>query len=159
MIDDVLERSGYGRHSNPDVGYGFAVHASFMSYVAAVVAVVKDNRGRPKIDEVWLSVDAGEIMNPDRACAQMEGAVLFGISVALHGQITYANGAVLQSNYHDYRVARMPDAPREIHVTFIDSGALPGGIGEPGVPPIAPAIASGWFALTGERVRTLPMIT
>ncbi len=98
-------------------------------------------------------------MNPDRARAQLEGAILLGTSVPLHGEITHKDGAVLQIIDHDHRGARVTHAPREIHISFVDSGARPGGIGELGAPPIAPAIASGWFALTGERVRKLPMIS
>jgi len=124
-----------------------------------VVAVVKDKHGRLKVDAAWVSIDAGDTMNPDRARTQLEGAILFETSVALHDEITHKDGAVIQIIYHDYRVARMTGAPREIHISFVDSGARPGGIGEPGVPPISPAIASGWFALTGERVRKRPMIS
>ena len=156
VIDDVVARSDYEAGGGEGVALGFAAHASFGTYVAAVVAL-RDEGGRPRLDEVWVSVDAGQIMNPDRAHAQMEGAVVFGASIALHGEITYAEGAVQQSNFHDFPVLRMNESPRAIHVEFVSSGALPGGIGEPGVPPIAPAIANAWHSLTGVRRRDLPL--
>lgn len=157
VIDDVVRSSGYSRAVTGGRAMGFAAHASFGSYVAAVVAVEKDAAGRPRVVEAWTTIDAGQVMNPDRVVAQMEGAVIFGASVALHGEITFRDGAVEQTNYHDYPVLRMNEAPAAIHVSILESDEIPGGVGEPGVPPVAPAIANAWFALTGERVRTLPM--
>jgi isoquinoline 1-oxidoreductase beta subunit len=101
--------------------------------------------------------DAGTVVNPDRVKAMMEGAVIFGMSLALHGSITMKKGAVEQTNFRDYRLVRLPEAPRAIHVELVESDAPPGGAGEPGVPPVAPAIANAVFALTGTRVRELPM--
>ena len=89
--------------------------------------------------------------------AQIEGAVIFGMSIALHGAITMKGGAVEQSNFRDYRLVRIGEAPRHIHVEIVPSDAPPGGVGEPGVPPVAPAIANAVFALTGTRVRELPI--
>jgi isoquinoline 1-oxidoreductase beta subunit len=131
------------------------VHHSFLTYVAVVASVVKDPTLR--VDEAWVVADAGTVVSPDRVKAMMEGAVIFGISLAMHGAITAKNGAVEQTNFRDYRLARMPEAPREIHVELIESDAPPGGAGEPGVPPVAPAIANAVFALTGTRVRDLPI--
>jgi isoquinoline 1-oxidoreductase beta subunit len=114
--------------------------------------------GRPRVDEVWMAVDAGTVVNPDRARAQMEGAAIFGISHALHGGATMKGGVTQQTNFHDYRIARIGEAPRRIHVDLRDSQGAPGGIGEPGVPPVAPAIANALCALTGKRVRELPLL-
>jgi isoquinoline 1-oxidoreductase beta subunit len=105
-----------------------------------------------------MAVDAGTVVNPDRATAQMEGAAIFGISHALHGGATMKGGVTEQTNFHDYRLCRIGEAPRAIHVDLRDSDARPGGIGEPGVPPVAPAVANALFALTGRRVRELPLL-
>jgi len=136
---------------------GLAAHRSFLTYVAVVVSMVRDGAGRPRVDEVWVAVDAGTVVNPDRARAQMEGAVIFGMSHALHGGATMKGGVTRETNFHDYRLVRIGEAPRRIHVDLRESEAPPGGIGEPGVPPVAPAIANALFALTGKRVRELPL--
>ena len=109
------------------------------------------------VDEAWVAIDAGRIINMDRVRSQMEGSVIFGMSLALHGSITMRNGATVQSNFKDSRLVRMTDAPRAIHVDVTRSDELSGGVGEPGVPPVAPAIANAVFALTGQRVRDLPL--
>lgn len=141
-----------GRH------LGLAAHRSFLSYAAAVVSVAPKPDGRIAVDEVWIAFDAGTVVNPDRVHAQMEGAAIFGMSLALYGGITFREGAVEQSNFRDGgRVVRMGEAPRAIHVDLVRSEAAPGGVGEPGVPPIAPAIANAVFALTGRRIRELPL--
>jgi isoquinoline 1-oxidoreductase beta subunit len=136
---------------------GLAVHHSFLTYVAVVASVVKDAGGKVRVDEAWVVADAGLVVNPDRVKAMMEGAVIFGMSLALHGAITMKKGAVEQTNFRDDRLVRLPEAPRAIHVELVESEAPPGGAGEPGVPPVAPAIANAVFALTGTRVRELPM--
>src|SRR5262249_29241118 len=136
---------------------GLAAHSSFLTYVAVVASVKRDAGGKIRVDEAWLAVDAGLVVNPDRARAQMEGAVIFGMSLALRGEITMRNGAVEQSNFRDYRVLRVGEARRAIPVDIVPSDAPPGGIGEPGLPPVAPAIANAVFALTGTRVRNLPL--
>lgn len=137
---------------------GIAAHRSFLSYAAAVASVVRRPDGRVAVDEVWIAFDAGTHVNPDRVRAQLEGAVVFGMSLALYGGITFAGGAVEQSNFLDGgRVVRMSEAPARTHVVLVESGAAPGGVGEPGVPPVAPAIANAIFALTGTRVRALPL--
>jgi isoquinoline 1-oxidoreductase beta subunit len=122
------------------------------------VAASLDARGKVRIDEAWYAVDAGTVLNADRVRSQMEGAILFGMSIALHGAITARAGAIEQTNYRDYPVARIGEAPRAIHVEIVKSDGPPGGIGEPGVPPVAPAIANAVFALTGKRVRELPLV-
>ncbi len=104
-----------------------------------------------------MAVDPGMIINPDRVKAQFEGASVFGTSVALMGEITAADGKVRQSNFHDYPVTRMSEAPRVTNVHIVASTEAPAGVGEPGVPPIAPAICNAIFAATGKRVRELPL--
>ncbi|MFN7146275.1 MAG: molybdopterin cofactor-binding domain-containing protein [Myxococcota bacterium] len=135
---------------------GVAAHRSFVSYAAAVVSVLKDERRKFRVDEVWLALDPGTVVNKERVRAQMEGAVVMGLSNALFGGITMKGGVPEQSNFHDARIARITDVPRAIHVDLVPSDAAPGGVGEPGVPPVAPALANAVFALTGERLRAFP---
>ena len=157
VIERVTALSGWDTRKQDGRALGLAAHRSFLSY-AAVVASVKLGPGdRLVVDEVWLVIDAGIVVNTDRVRSQMEGAVIFGMSLALHSAITLKGGAVEQSNFHDYRVTRIGEAPREIHVEIVESDRPPGGVGEPGVPPVAPAIANALFALTGKRVRELPL--
>lgn len=136
---------------------GVHVHRSFLTYVAVVVACSKPVDGMTRIEEAWIVADAGKVLNLERARAQMEGAVVFGMSIALHGAITMKDGAVEQSNFRDYKLARIGEVPKKIHVEIVASDRPPGGIGEPGVPPVAPAIANAVFAATGVRVRELPI--
>jgi isoquinoline 1-oxidoreductase subunit beta len=155
VIDKVTEMAGWGKDGR---ALGLAAHRSFVTYVAVVAHVVKGPRGEPHVEEAWIASDVGTVINPERVRYQMEGAVMFAMSNALHGAITYKQGAVEQSNFRDYKLARMPEAPRAIHVELIPSEAPPGGAGEPGVPPVAPAIANAWFALSGVRVRKFPFV-
>ncbi|HKO46335.1 MAG TPA: molybdopterin cofactor-binding domain-containing protein, partial [Polyangiaceae bacterium] len=137
---------------------GLAAHRSFLSYTAVVASVVQRANGKLAVDEVWLCFDAGTIVNPDRVRSQMEGSIVFAMSLTLFGGITMKNGAIEQSNYRGGgRIVRMGEVPRRIHIDIVDSDAAPGGVGEPGVPPVAPAIANAMFALTGKRIRELPL--
>jgi isoquinoline 1-oxidoreductase beta subunit len=136
---------------------GIAVHRSFLTYVATVVEVEVDDHGKLKIPRVYTAVDAGLITNPEIARAQFEGAAVFGASLARSGEITATKGAIDQSNFYDYPVARMPEAPQRTDVYLVDSDAPPAGIGEPGVPPFVPALCNAVFAATGKRVRELPL--
>ncbi|MCJ7557552.1 MAG: molybdopterin-dependent oxidoreductase, partial [Gammaproteobacteria bacterium] len=113
--------------------------------------------GELKVEELWTAVDAGTVVNPDRVRAQMEGAGIFGMSLAMHSEITAKEGAIVQGNFNSYRVIRMSEAPKAINVHIVPSHARPGGVGEPGVPPVAPAICNAIFAATGKRVRELPL--
>ena len=155
VIDRATTMAGWGKSGR---ALGLAAHRSFVTYVAVVAHVVRGARGEPHVEEAWIAADAGTVVNPDRVRAQLEGAFLFALSNALHGAITYERGAVTQTNFRDYRLLRMPEAPRAIHVELMASEAPPGGVGEPGVPPVAPAVANAWFALTGTRVRELPFL-
>jgi isoquinoline 1-oxidoreductase beta subunit len=154
----AAEQSGWGKKkSGNGHGYGIAVHRSFLTYVASVVEVEVDAKGGIRIPRVDTVVDAGLVVNPERARAQFEGAAVFGTSLALMGEITSGDGRIQQSNFHNYPVARINEAPLETHVTIVKSDAAPAGIGEPGVPPIAPAICNAVFAATGKRIRDLPL--
>jgi isoquinoline 1-oxidoreductase beta subunit len=158
VIERVTTAAGWDAAKKSGRAVGLAVHKSFLSYIAVVAQVSKGPRGEPRVDEAWIAADAGTIINADRVRAQLEGAFLFGMTIAFHGAITVKDGAVVQSNFRDYPLVRMPAAPRRIHIDLVESELPPGGIGEPGVPPVAPAIINAWFALTGTRVRTLPLV-
>ncbi|MCA9296249.1 MAG: xanthine dehydrogenase family protein molybdopterin-binding subunit, partial [Phycisphaerales bacterium] len=138
-------------------GLGIACHRSFLSYCANVVEVDVARDGTVRIPNVWVVLDAGTVVHPDRVRAQMEGAAVFSTSLAMYGEITATDGAVDQSNYHDYRMARMYDAPTMVHVDLVESDELPSGVGEVGVPPFAPALCNAIFAATGRRIRRLPI--
>ena len=137
---------------------GLAVHKSFLSYVAVVAQVSRNPRGELAVDEGWIAADAGMVINADRVRAQLEGAFIFGMSIASSGAITMREGATVQRNFRDYPIVRMPAAPRKLHIDIVPSEGPPGGVGEPGVPPVAPAIMNAWFALTNQRVRDLPLV-
>lgn len=158
VVEVVAEKSGWANRK-PEKGraLGFAAHRSFLSYIAVVVDVQVDKQGRISIPRVDVAVDVGQVIHPERVRAQFEGAAVFGVSLALMGEITAAQGRILQSNFDDYPVARMSEAPYETHVHIVPSEGLPTGVGEPGVPPIAPAICNALFAITGKRIRQLPI--
>ncbi|HEY0522832.1 MAG TPA: molybdopterin cofactor-binding domain-containing protein [Stellaceae bacterium] len=137
-------------------GLGIAVHRSFLSYVAVVVEVALGEDGKVQVPRVDLAADCGLMVNPDRVRAQMEGAVMMAIGNTLYGAITFREGRTEQSNFTDYLVARMDDVP-DTRVHLIASEAPPAGVGEPGVPPMAPAICNAIYAATGKRVRSLPV--
>ncbi len=158
VLEAVAEQSGWAKKkSGNGTGYGVAVHRSFLSYVATVVQVEVDKGGVIRIPRVDTVVDAGLVVHPDRVKAQFEGAAVFGAGLAMSGEITAANGAIVESNFNRYTVARMNDSPVETHVSIIGTDAPPAGVGEPGVPPIAPAICNAIFAATGKRIRELPI--
>jgi len=138
-------------------GMGIAVHRSFLTYVASVVEVVVDSNKSVAVRRITTAVDAGIVANPDMVRSQFEGAAVFGTGLTRTGEITATNGVIDQSNFHDYPVARMNDAPAHIDVHIVESSAAPAGVGEPGVPPIAPAICNAIYAATGQRIRELPL--
>jgi isoquinoline 1-oxidoreductase subunit beta len=156
VLDLAVSSSEWGRPLPPRQGRGVAVHRSFLSYAAAVVHVAVGNDGQVAIPRVDIALDCGLVVNPDRVRAQLEGAVIMGISNALYSNITIKQGRVEQTNFGDYLVARTDIAP-ETHVHLVESSAPPGGVGEPGVPPMAPAICNAIFAATGKRIRALPV--
>ena len=152
----VKEMSGYGKPMGPGRGMGIAVHRSFVTYVACAIEVEATEDGTYRVPRAWMAVDCGVAVNTDRIKAQMEGAVNFGLSIAKHGQITAKNGAIVESNYDTYPVVRMEESPW-VYVSIIDSDAPPGGVGEPGVPPVLPALSGALFQATGKRFRRLPL--
>ncbi|MDH3270143.1 MAG: xanthine dehydrogenase family protein molybdopterin-binding subunit [Gemmatimonadota bacterium] len=155
VLDAVAEASAWGSTPPEGRGRGIAVVRSFGSYVAQVAEVsIRD--GQPRVHQVWCAVDCGTVLNPAIVRAQMESGIVYGLTAALFGEINIEGGRVVQSNFHDYRMLRMNEAPR-IDVVLAPSGDAPGGVGEPGTPPIAPAVANAVYALTGERIRTLPI--
>ena len=157
MVQLAASKSGWGNKLPRGKGRGIAIHRSFLSYVAMVVEAEVLPDGTVLIPKVTVAVDAGFIANPDRAKSQMEGALIMAMSNTLYSEIAFAQGRVVQSNYKDYQVTRMRASPHVVDVHLVESEGLPGGIGEPGVPPAGGAIANAIFAATGVRVRELPV--
>ena len=158
VIELAMTKSGWRGVALPrGKGRGIAMHRSFLSYVAMVVEVEVMPDGTVLVPKATVAVDAGFVANPDRAKAQMEGALIMAMSNTLYSEIAFADGKVVQSNFRDYGVTRMRAAPRMVDVHVVPSEGLPGGIGEPGVPPAGAAIMNAIFAATGVRVRTLPV--
>jgi isoquinoline 1-oxidoreductase beta subunit len=160
VIEVAAHAAGWGKPLPRGEGLGIAGHYSFVSYVASVVHVAVDSKGVLTIPRVDVAVDCGPTVNPDRVRAQMEGATVMGIGVATLGEISYKAGRVEQNNFDSYQVTRISAAPKEIRVHIIpnnDYSKPMGGVGEPGVPPIPPALCNAIFAATGKRIRRLPI--
>ena len=158
VIEMVADKSGWARKkSAKGHGFGFAAHRSFLTYVATVVEVEVGNDGEIHIPRADTAVDAGLVVNPEVTRAQFEGAAVFGTSIVRSGEITAQNGVIQQSNFNDYPVARINEAPAQTNVYITDSSAPPAGVGEPGVPPFVAALCNAIFAATGTRVRDLPL--
>jgi len=159
---DTLElaarKAGWGGPLPKGRARGLAVHKSFGSYVAQVAEVSVSPEGKVRVHKVVCAVDCGRVVNPDTIEAQIESAIVFGLSAALFDRITFKKGRVQQSNFDDYELVRMRDMP-EVEVHIVPSEEPLGGMGEPGVPPIAPAVANAIFAATGIRLRELPFDT
>jgi isoquinoline 1-oxidoreductase beta subunit len=155
VLELAARRVGWDRPLAEGKGRGIAVYHSYGSWVAQVadVSVTPDAL---RVDRIVCAIDCGSVVNPNAVAAQMEGAVVFGLSAALYGEITLRNGAVQQSGFENYPILRMPDTPT-IEVHIVPSPAPPGGVGEPGLPPVAPAVANAVFAATGTRIRRLPL--
>jgi isoquinoline 1-oxidoreductase beta subunit len=154
-LELAATRAGWGTALPAGRARGIAVVMSFGSYVAQVAEVSVEN-GRVRVHRVVCAVDCGMVVNPDIVAAQMESAIVFGLTAALHGRITLENGAVVQGNFDTYPVLRINEMP-VVEVHIVPSTEAPGGVGEPGTPPIAPAVANAVFALTGQRIRSLPI--
>jgi len=158
VTEMVAEKSGWGkRKHSKGSGVGIAAHRSFLSYVATVVEVEVNDQGEVRIPRVDTVLDAGLVVNPEATRAQFEGAAVFGASVVRSGEITVTKGAIDQSNFQDYPVARIAEAPSQTNVYIVDSDTPPAGVGEPGVPPFVAAFCNAIFAATGKRVRDLPI--
>ncbi len=156
VLETAAKKAGWGKPLPAGHGMGIAVHESFGSFIAQVAQVSLDAKGNIKVHRVVCAVDCGRIVNPDTIKAQMESGITFGLSAALYGAITLKNGRVEQGNFDTYPLVRMQSMP-PVEVHIIASSEPPGGVGEPGVPPIAPAVANALFAATGARLRSLPM--
>jgi isoquinoline 1-oxidoreductase beta subunit len=156
VLDKAAAEAGWGKDLPEGQGLGLAVHHSFESYLAMAVHAQVDGDDI-KVLRVDCAVDCGLVLNPDQATAQMEGAVMMGMSLALYTEVTFKDGAVVNSNFHDYPVLRIGEAPPEINVHFVDSGYRPTGLGEPGVPTFAPALVNAIHAASGVRYRSLPI--
>jgi isoquinoline 1-oxidoreductase subunit beta len=154
----VAEKSGWGKPLPKGIGRGIATHFSFDSYVAQVIEASVEKNGNVKVHRVFCAVDCGRAINPEIVKAQMEGSIIFGLTAALKTEITLENGMVQQKNFHDYQMLRMFESPA-IEVYIVPSDAPPTGVGEPGVPPVAPALSNAIFAVTGKRLRRLPIRT
>ena len=159
VLRRAAEMADWGRSLGPDRALGVAVHESFRTIVAQVVEVgIAENPRRPRVHRVWCAVDCGVAVNPDIIRAQMEGGIGYGLGAALYSEITLDKGGrVRQSNFDRYQGLRIHEMP-EVKVAIIDSNAPPTGVGEPGVPPIAPAVANAWRKLTGQRTERLPWV-
>ena len=158
VLDRAATESGWGKPLPAGVHRGIAVAKSFGSYVAEVAEVSVAADGTPRVHRVVAAVDCGQIVNPEIIRRQIEGAIVYGLSAALYGRITFKDGRVLQGNFNDYPVLRMNEMPAvEVHI--VQSSEAPGGIGEPGLPPAAPAVVNAIYAATGRRIRRLPIDT
>jgi CO/xanthine dehydrogenase Mo-binding subunit len=155
VLNLVAERSGWGTPLPAGRARGVALAEDTQSLVAEVAEVSLVN-GRPRVHKVWCVADCGRVIHPGIAEAQFQGAIAGGLGAALYGEITIEKGRTKQSNFNDYRLLRMSDMP-EVDVYFVPSEEEPGGVGEPGVPPIAPAVCNALFTLTGTRIRRLPI--
>jgi isoquinoline 1-oxidoreductase beta subunit len=155
VLNAVADACNWAGGAPAGRGRGVALHESFGSIVAEVAEVSVED-GNVRVHKVWCAIDCGFAANPSGVTLQMESGINYGLTAALYGEITFASGKVEQSNFHDYQILRMNEAP-EIFVTIVNSGEAMGGAGEPGTPPIAPAVANAIFAATGKRVRKLPI--
>ena len=158
VTEMAAEKAGWGKRKQGEGrGLGIAAHRSFTTYVATVVEVEVNDRGDVRIPRVDTAVDAGTVANPEFTRAQFEGAAVFGTSLVRSGEITATKGVIDQSNFQDYPVARMNEAPYQTNVYLVESAAPPAGVGEPGVPPMVAALCNAIYAATGKRVRELPL--
>jgi isoquinoline 1-oxidoreductase beta subunit len=161
VIETATREAGWGRKLPKGRGLGLAAHYSFVSYAAAVVEVEIGAKGELLIPRIDIAFDCGPTIYPDRIRSQLEGAAVMGVSLAALGEITFKKGRAQQDNFHTYPLTRITEAPREVRVHLAQSDwSVPlGGVGEPGLPPIAPALCNAIFAATGKRIRRLPIGT
>jgi isoquinoline 1-oxidoreductase subunit beta len=155
----AADKGGWGRKLPAGHGLGIAAHRSFVSYIATVVEVAVDNKGNLSVPRVDTAIDCGFYVNPERIRSQIEGAAVMGLTLAKYGEITLKNGRVEQSNFNDFQVARIDESPTVTNTHIVENGIeVPSsGVGEPGMPPFAPALCNAIFAATGKRIRRLPI--
>ena len=152
----MAQRAGWGRRLPKGEGLGLALVDDQGSSVAQV-AHVRLREGRIEVLEVFCAIDCGRALQPEVVRMQMEGGIVFGLSAALYGAIHIKDGRAVESNFHDYRMVTLATTPR-IVVDIVEGGLPLGGVGEPGVPPVAPAVVNAIFAATGQRIRSLPLV-
>ena len=142
-----------------DTGSGSPSHRSFVSYIATIVEVAVDDKGKLRVPRVDTAIDCGTFVNPERIQSQIEGAAIMGLSLAKYGEISFKNGRVEQGNFDDFPVVRIDESPlvTNVHIMPAEADKPPSGVGEPGVPPFAPALINAIFAATGKRIRSLPI--
>lgn len=159
VVELVADKGEWGRSVPKGHGLGIAVHRSFVSYIATVVEVAIDEKGKLTVPRVDTAIDCGTYINPERIQSQIEGTAIMGLSLAKYGEITFKDGKVQQGNFDDFPVVRIDEAPLVTNVHIVQPGpdTPPSGVGEPGVPPFAPALANAIFAATGKRIRSLPI--
>jgi isoquinoline 1-oxidoreductase beta subunit len=159
VVEIAAEKAGWGRKLPKGQGMGIAVQRSFLTYVATVVQVAVDDKGNVSVPRVDTAIDAGFTINPERIRSQIEGAAVMGLSIAKYTQITFKNGRVQQNNFHDYKVLRIGEGAMDVRTHIVPAGTdVPSsGVGEPGVPPFAPAFCNAVYAATGKRIRNLPL--
>ena len=159
VVELVAEKGEWGRKLPKGHGLGIAAHRSFVSYIATIVEVAVDDKGKLTVPRVDTAIDCGTYVNPERIASQIEGAAIMGLSLAKYGEITFKDGKVQQKNFDDFQVVRMDDSPLVTNVYIVPpaSDTPPSGVGEPGVPPFAPALINAIFAATGKRIRALPI--
>jgi len=159
VVELAAEKAGWGKQLPEREGLGIAVHRSFVTYVASAIHVKLDDDGTIRVPEVHTAIDCGFCANPERVRSQIEGAAVMGMTLALNSAITYENGRVMQSNFHDYDVVRTASYPQNVHTHIVEHpfSVHATGVGEPGVPPFAPALCNAIFAATGKRIRELPI--
>jgi len=155
-LDAVAAKADWRKTLGNNQGKGIALTHSFGSYVAQVAEVTVDKKGNVKVDKVYCAIDCGIVVNPEIVKRQMQSCIIYGLTAALHGKINFKDGHVVESNFHDYTALKMAEVP-EIDVFIVDSNAAPGGYGEPGTPPIAPAVANAIYSASGKRRRELPL--
>jgi isoquinoline 1-oxidoreductase beta subunit len=159
VAETAAASAGWGKSLPKGEGLGIAAHRSFLTYVATVVHAAVDDRGKLSVPHVYTAIDCGFHVNPERIRSQIEGAAVMGLAIAKHAQITFKNGRVEQKNYDGYVVTRIDEAPLDVHVDIIpaDWSVPSSGVGEPPLPPFAPALCNAIFAATGKRIRDLPI--
>lgn len=159
VVELVAEKGEWGRKVPKGHGIGIAVHRSFVSYIATIVEVAVDEKGKLTVPRVDTAIDCGTYVNPERIASQIEGAAIMGLSLAKYGEISFKDGKVQQKNFDDFQVIRMDESPMVTNVYIVPPGpdTPPSGVGEPGVPPFAPALINAIFAATGKRIRSLPI--
>jgi isoquinoline 1-oxidoreductase beta subunit len=159
VAETAAEKAGWGRQLAKGHGLGIAAHRSFVTYVATVVEVAVEDKVNFTVPRVDTAIDCGFVVNPERIRSQIEGASVMGLTLAKYGEISCKNGRVQQSNFHDFQMARIDESPLDVRVHITENGLnVPAsGVGEPGMPPFAPALCNAIFAATGKRIRRLPI--